>query len=48
MFNLELMNFRIPTYTVMLEEATREKCKTIIVCDGLEATGKKEKQISAS
>lgn len=29
---------KIPTYTVMLEEATREKCKTIIICDGLEAT----------
>ncbi|KAI9556801.1 hypothetical protein GHT06_016592 [Daphnia sinensis] len=29
---------KIPTYAVMLEEATREKCKTIIICEGIEAT----------
>ncbi|XP_057373746.1 proteasome assembly chaperone 1-like [Daphnia carinata] len=29
---------KIPVYTVMLEETTREKCKTIIICEGIEAT----------
>jgi hypothetical protein len=35
------LNFRIPTYTIQLDENIREKCKTVILSEGLQATGEK-------